>query len=250
MTRQEVREALLAEADLAYKEFNDRLTNCQTMPSIGVRVPKVREIARQIIKNDWEGYLEEMYSCPVSMYQEEHMLQGIVAGSACMSLEDRACHLDQWIPGVLSWEDCDCCVSSFKFMKKDQDFWFHYLNKWLDSQREFEVRVALVALMQYFMNETYIDRLLEIFSRDYRVLFRGLEENGRYEKKNSEVPYYIRMAQAWAISVCFVKFRDKTLETFKEQRMEPWVQNKAIAKCRESYRVSGEDKELLKAWKM
>lgn len=276
MTRLEVRGALFAEADLAYKEFNDRLANCQTAPSIGVRVPKIREIAKQIIKNGWEGYLEEMEAqCPVeglypdqrdtkktdadkaenmdlgfiSMYQEEHMLQGIVAGSAPMSLEERVRHLDQWIPGVLSWGDCDCSVSSFKFMKKDQDFWFCYLSKWLVSQREFEVRVALVALMQYFINEEYIDRVMGIFSRDYRALFSGRKEAGSYEK-NSEVPYYIKMAQAWALSVCFVKFRDKTLEAFKGQRMEPWVQNKAIAKCRESYRVSKEDKELLKTWKM
>lgn len=238
MTRECVRALLLAAADSEYKKFNDKIANCQAAPTLGVRVPDIRKIAKQIVADGWEEYLAEMEALgneeQPPLLLEEHMLQGIVTGSVKMTDEQRIQHLDAWIPGVLSWGDCDCCVSSFKFMKKNQEFWFRYLSKWLDSGREFEVRVALVALMQYFVNEEYIDRVLEIFARDYR----------------GQTPYYIRMAQAWALSVCFVKFRDKTWDVFARRNMEPWVQNKAIQKCRESYRVSKEDKELLLGLKM
>lgn len=264
MTRERVQVLLAEAADSKYKEFNDKITNCKAAPSLGVRVPDIRKIAKQIVADGWEAYLEEMEAlgnlamtnsgnsgnaaaprngCPdigLPLWQEEHMLQGIVIGCAKMPDQQRIQHLDLWIPGVLSWADCDCTVSSFKFMKKNQAFWFDYLSKWLYSGREFEVRVALVALMQYFINEEYIDRVLEIFARDYReeVSF------------SAGVPYYIRMAQAWALSVCFVKFRDKTWDVFARQSMEPWVQNKAIQKCRESYRVSREDKEFLLSLRM
>ena len=47
-----------------------------------------------------------------------------------------------------------------------------------------------------------------------------------------------------------MKYRDRTLQLLEQQTLEPWVQNKAIQKCRESYRVSPEDKVLLNALKV
>ncbi len=257
MSRQEVREQLFGLADAKFKIFNDKIINCSVAPSMGVRVPKLREIARRLAKDGWQEYLEEMENVVpgVDLFQEEHMLQGMVIGCARMSDEDRVRHLEFWIPGILSWGDCDCCVSGFKFMKKNQDFWFDYNTSWLSGNRkdcaattyvtdhaehladEFCIRYALVSLMQYFINDTYIDRVMEIFATSF-------------EKPGIDTPYYIKMAQAWALSVSFVKYRDRTLQLLEQQTLEPWVQNKAIQKCRESYRVSPEDKVLLKALKV
>ncbi len=277
MKRMEARELLIQSADVSFKEFNDRITNCTVAPSIGVRVPDIRRIAKKIIKDGWEEYLEEMEALcgPYSekypgqdlkqggretapcgdrmLWQEEHMLQGIVAGSARMSKEERVRHLDPWVMQILSWADCDCSVSSMKFMKKDQDFWYTYTTGWLAKAggngtkqlqvQPFAVRFAVVALMQYYINDEYIDRVLEIFSSPY-----GYEVSGSLQPADEEV-YYIKMAQAWALSVCFVKYRERTLHLFEKKSMDGWVQNKAIQKCRESYRVSQEDKELLKTLK-
>ncbi len=278
MKRMEARELLIQSADASFKEFNDRITNCTVAPSIGVRVPNIRGIAKKIIKDGWGEYLEEMEAlsgqnpekrfleqdlkqggqetalCGDRMLlQEEHMLQGIVAGSARMSKEERVRHLDAWVVQILSWADCDCSVSSMKFMKKDQDFWYAYTTGWIAKAggngtkqlqvQPFAVRFAVVALMQYYINDEYIDRVLEIFSSPC-----GYEASGSLQSPDEEV-YYIKMAQAWALSVCFVKYRDRTLHLFEKKSMDGWVQNKAIQKCRESYRVSQEDKELLKTLK-
>lgn len=262
MNREEVLGMLRDAAEPSFKEFNDRITNCSTAPSLGVRVPVVRATAGVVVKNGWEEYLDEMErtfcAAPHSgnsvsrekspadaasmekqtvrfekqIWQEEHMLWGMVIGSANMSREERTAHLDLWVPGILSWADCDCTVSSMKFLKKEQDYWFAYCSDWQRDGGEFPVRFSMVALMQYFIQDAYIDRALEIFS------LREAE------------PYYIRMAQAWALSVCFVKYRDKALELFASHTLDAWVQNKAIQKCRESYRVSPEDKERLKEYKM
>lgn len=237
MRRTEVRELLIGASDPEYKVFNDRIANCKAAPSIGVRVPEIRKIARQIVKENWEEFLEDMEriqeDTSLPLMQEEHMLQGMVTGLAKMDDSERVRHLDQWIPGILSWGDCDTSVSDFKFMKKNQEFWYTYLTGYLAGGREFEVRCALVGLMDYFINDDYIDRVLSIFSNT-----------------RADAPFYVKMAQAWALSVCFVKYRDKTLAVFQERRMDSWVQNKAIQKCRESYRVSAEDKELLKTCKI
>lgn len=276
MTRNEVRDLLQAAADPSFKEFNDKIVNCSAAPSLGIRVPRLREIAAQVVKSGWQEYVREMekgqasetgqearatetsgahetYSDSGIMYQEEHMLWGMILGKAKMTLDERTEHLALWVPGILSWADCDTCVSTFKFMKKDQKFWYDYCVKWLGGGREFEVRFALVALMQYFVNDEYIERVLPIFAgrkADFSADTGQGYTSPVAPEWNESTPYYIKMAAAWALSVCFVKYRDLTWEVFSAKLMNPWVQNKAIQKCRESYRVSAEDKELLKSLKM
>ena len=81
------------------------------------------------------------------------------------------------------------------------------------------------------MEEGYIDDLLKI-----------------YESIENKA-YYVKMAVAWALSVCYIKFPEKTLAFFKENTLDDWVQNKAIQKCRESFRISKEEKEFLNTLK-
>lgn len=52
---------------------------------LGLRVPEVRSLARQIAQADWRSYLD---NAP-SDYMEERMLQGFVIGYARMSTERR-----------------------------------------------------------------------------------------------------------------------------------------------------------------
>ena len=54
------------------------------------------------------------------------------------------------------------------------------------------------------------------------------------------------MAAAWAVSVCYVKFPEKTEVFLRKNLLDDFTHNKAIQKIRESYRVSKEDKERLK----
>ena len=53
------------------------------------------------------------------------------------------------------------------------------------------------------------------------------------------------MAKAWLLAEAFVKFREPTLAILQTQSLPKFIQNKAIQKIRESYRVSKADKELL-----
>ena len=57
--------------------------------------------------------------------------------------------------------------------------------------------------------------------------------------------YYVKMAQAWLIAEMFTKHRDVTLQFLQKNNLSNWVQNKAIQKARESYRVSEVDKTML-----
>jgi hypothetical protein len=50
---------------------------------------------------------------------------------------------------------------------------------------------------------------------------------------------------SWLFCECFIKRRDKTIEFLKNHKLNKFTINKGISKCRDSYRVSKEDKEML-----
>ena len=65
----------------------------------------------------------------------------------------------------------------------------------------------------------------------------------------NETEFYVNMAVSWLICECFVKFRNETLPFFENNNLSKQIINKAISKCRDSFRVSVEDKELLLKYK-
>ena len=57
--------------------------------------------------------------------------------------------------------------------------------------------------------------------------------------------YYIRMAVAWLVCECFIKYPDETYGFLKSRILPTWTQNKSISKIRDSYRVPKEVKDAL-----
>lgn len=223
---QEVREELRASVDLKYKNFHESLVpGLDSM--MGVRVPRLREIARKIAKEDYKAFLEEADD----RCYEELMLQGMVIGYAKMGREEREKALEIFVPKINNWAVCDCCCSTYKFMKTERDYWFGFLEGYLESEREYELRFAVVAMLDFFVTEEYIGRLLVIFNQ---------------VKSDA---YYVKMAVSWAVSVCYVHFPKETSEFLKMDTMDTFTHNKSIQKIRESYRVSKEEKDMLLKWK-
>ncbi len=61
--------------------------------------------------------------------------------------------------------------------------------------------------------------------------------------------YYIKMAVAWYFATALAKQYDSVLPFIAEKRLDAWTHNKAIQKARESFRISFEQKEVLKKLK-
>lgn len=221
----------LSEED--YKKFNENLLP-GTEHVLGVRMPKLRTLAKEVAKEDFRTYLDEAHekiSADQGSYHEEIMLEGLVIAYAKMELEERFFYLDRFVPKIHNWAVCDCCSNTYKFMEKYQEESFAYIDKYLHSQREYELRFGIVSLLEHFMNDTYIDQVLAICERT------------RHED------YYVKMAVAWTLSICYVKYPAKTRMLLEKNTMDDFTHNKTIQKIRESYRVSREEKEELKSWK-
>ncbi|MGI6007634.1 MAG: DNA alkylation repair protein, partial [Ruminococcus sp.] len=227
MTAKETVERLKKLADEKYKDFNDRLIP-GVENTLGVRLPDLRKLAKETVKDGgWRIWMEEL----PEDYYEELMLKGLVLGYARMPLEERLERLEQFVPKINNWGICDSCCMTCKFMKKEQEKSFQWLKQYLGSEKEFEVRFALVALLDHFVNEEYINEVLKACNE---TVHPG---------------YYAKMAAAWAVSVCFVKFPEETFEFLENDQMDDFTHNKAIQKICESFRVSREMKEKLRGWK-
>ncbi len=230
---EEIRNQLLESVDDKYRDFNRSLVPGEIAPMIGVRMPKLREMAKQIARENGREYIRKVKEAEAvgDVFHEELLLHGIVIGYLKCDIKERMELLDAFVPVINNWAVCDCSCMTYKFMKKDAEEWFSYLLKYTESEQEYEIRFALVSMLDHFATESFVDRVLEVINE---VHHEG---------------YYVKMAAAWAVSVCFVKFPEKTKLFLQENQMDDFTQNKSIQKIRESYRVSREDKELIKSWK-
>ena len=96
---------------------------------------------------------------------------------------------------------------------------------------EFEQRVVSVMLMDHFLTEEYIARVLSVWDR--------LDHPG----------YYRKMGVAWGVATAYAKYPKETYAFLLENHLDDETYNKAIQKMIESYRISAEDKEILRGMK-
>lgn len=207
-------------ADNDTKKFNERIVNTK-YEILGIKMPVLKMIAKDISKTDYFKFLE----LSTSKYYEEVMIEGFLLSY----IKDENVFLDylnKFIYKIDSWAICDSCISSYKIFKKG-DFSSYASFLVLDS-REFFVRVGYIILLDYYIDDDHIDNILSLCLKESSY-------------------YYVNMAVSWLISVCFIKYREKVLDLLKSKKLSVFVQNKTISKIRDSYRVSREDKEIVKS---
>ena len=197
---------------------------------LGVRLPSLRKIARQLGKEDWRTYLGNA----LDDSYEEIMLQGMTLGYAKGNLQEKEEYLRAFIPKIDNWSVCDSVCATIKLAKEQPEEMWEFLQEYLYSGREYQVRFALVQLLNYYINPQYLSRVLEAVDH---VSVRQQED------------YYICMAQAWAVSICYREFPKETLPYLKENNLNDFTHNKAIQKITESLKVPKEEKEYIRTLK-
>ena len=68
----------------------------------------------------------------------------------------------------------------------------------------------------------------------------------RVEKVTHREEYYIRMAVAWLLAECFIKYPAATTGYLLASNLPKWTYNKTMSKICDSYRVDAETKEMLR----
>lgn len=215
--------------ELAEEDF--RIFQLKLIPGtdniLGVRTPKLKEIAIQIAKGDWSSFLQQVENNTF----EETMLEGFVIGKIKTDFETILELSKAFVAKINNWAVCDLFCSNLKSCAKNKESTWEFIQPYLSSHMEYELRFAVVLGMDYLVEEKYLDKLFE-----------------SYNKIKLEA-YYVKMAVAWAISLCYVKFGSQTELFLLKNNLDDFTFNKALQKIVESNRVEEATKVRIRKMK-
>ena len=224
--KQDIKKRIYELADEKYKDFHSRL--CPgTTNIVGVRTPVLRNYAKELNR---KYSLNELLKEIDDTLYEEIMLQGMLIGLS-KNIEEVLKYTRTFIPKIDNWAICDVFCAGLKITKKYKKEMWNFIQKYLNSDKEFEIRFGIVIILDYYIDEEYLDKNFEIFQKI----------------KNDN--YYVKMAIAWAISICLIKYYDRTIKYLEKAKLDNWTYNKSLQKAIESYRISDEQKEYLRKMK-
>ena len=228
--KQKIKKQLRELSDEKYKQFHSGI--CPGLENIiGIRVPVLRNYAKELIKH---YSLKELLENIDNEYYEEIMLQGMLIGlDKKENFKNILEYIEQFVPKIDNWAVCDTFCAGLKVTKKYHEDMWNFIQKYLKSSQEFEIRFAVVMILDYYIEERYIDKDLDILNKI----------------KNDK--YYVQMAVAWAISICLIKFYEKTVKYLKSSdcKLDNFTYNKSIQKAIESFRITDKQKEYLRKLK-
>lgn len=218
---------LFENQDLEYKKFHTKL-----MPGIspdkviGVRIPVLRKLAKTIFnEKTGEKFLETL---PHNYYEENNLHSFLIADikdyDKCIK------EIDLFLPFIDNWATCDSLRP--KCFKKNKDKLIGKIYEWLKSTHTYTVRFGIEMLMIHFLDNDFKKEYLEKVSL----------------VKSDE--YYINMMIAWYFATALSKKWEETFVYIENKKLDTWVHNKTIQKAIESYRITNEQKEILRKLKI
>jgi 3-methyladenine DNA glycosylase AlkD len=218
-----VREGLVALGEEDYRDFS-----CSLMPTVnpdtvlGVRSPALRKLSRELLRRpDALDYLEEL----PHRYYEENLVHDRFLESV-RDFETLLPALERFLPWVDNWAVCDSL--SLPCFRRRRKALAAAIPGWLASRKTYTVRFGIKQLMDHFLETD--------FSPAWPEAVAALRSE----------EYYVNMMRAWYFATALAKQWDAILPYFTQRRLDPWTHAKSIQKAVESFRVSPEQKALLR----
>lgn len=224
-----VNNELINLVDKDFKSFNEKLIPDTNRELLGIRIPALRNLAKKIVKQeDWKEWLESASD----KYFEEILLQGLVIAYDKGDFKTKISLIEKFIPKMDSWAITDSFVPTLKIKKSELELVFDFINPYLNSNKEYEIRFGIIMLLDYFIVDDYVEKVIEIL-----------------DKINHE-GYYVKMAAAWCLAEIGIKYNDLLMKYLNcKNNLDDFTFNKTLQKMIESYRISKEQKEVLRKMK-
>ena len=225
-----MREKIRKELEIIAEE-NYRIFAAKLIPNIdnllGVRLPKLRKIAKKIVQLDYKYYL----AMDNHLYFEEVMLQGMIIGEIKLPWTERSRYVKQFISKIDNWSVCDSFCCGLKFEVSEKELVWQFLQPYFASDKPYDIRFAVVMLLFYFVDDEYAQKAFTLFD----------------QIKNDD--YYVKMAVAWAISIYFRELPTLTMSYLQKNQLDDWIYNKALQKITESLKVDSRTKIIIRSMK-
>ena len=277
-----------------YREGHVRIVNpLPGVPVLGLHIPDMKKIAKELAAGDgMPAMLEGFETAGQGLYYEEKLVWGLMLDCMKAPLADRLLHLERFVPQIDNWAVCDTVCGASKWVtRRDRmsvagkggrtsssggasgvrEAVWDFLERWWGSEREFEVRFAVIMAMCHFLSPEWLDRvfgkidLLDfsriaseyVFIGDRRRQGAGSVDGGPGAAESFLIrsgagyslsglkagtvlgasPYYVRMGVAWLLATSLAKFPGRTREYVRSCSLPEDVLKLYVRKARESFRT-------------
>lgn len=206
------------------REFERRIVNT-SLPCLAIPSKEINRIVREIYKGNFMSFLDLWMW---DYHSETTILCGLISKINDFEIQKR------YIYRLASLADNWATIDAIKIKpgKNDKSAYAEFARELTLSDKPFVRRMGLIILLKLLPCEDLLSRIFEIS-----------------ESLRNETEYYVNMANAWLISELYIKHRAETIAFLESTCLNAFTVNKAISKCRDSYRVSDEDKAFLLKFK-
>lgn len=225
----EIRKKLENMSEPEYAEFNKRSCPDTAKNVLGIRIPKLKALAKEILKDeDWKNFI---VNADMSCF-EETILKGLVIAYSKLELKEKLILIKEFIPNMDSWEITDTFCPALKIKTKELEEVWNFILPYSKSEKEFEMRFSIIMMLDYYLTDEYVDKVIQVI-----------------DKIRSDA-YYVQMAKAWLIAEIGIKFYPKAIEYLQgNNHLDKFTYNKSLQKMIESYRISDDTKVILRNMK-
>lgn len=200
-------------------EWTKNILNTK-MKVLAIKSTETNKIYKEIKKGNYLSFLD----LNINDYYENTVINGNLI-CEIKDFDTMKKYLNNYAQKADNWATCD--LLKFK-VKNNEDRFYKLSQEYIKSDKPFVRRIGILILFKFIETEQYIEKI-------YQTL----------DKFECETEYYVNMVNAWLLCELFIKKRERTIEYLKNNNLNKFTLNKAISKCRDSYRVSKEDKKFL-----
>lgn len=201
-------------------EWEKRILNT-SLPCIAVPSNDVKNITKEISKGNYMSFID--------LWTWDNFTDtAIIGGLICLikDFELMKKYLFKYVHKADNWATID--LLKFKIKDNNKEQYLELSKELVKDKMPFARRAGVTILFKMVDDDNYIDEIFKIMNSFY-----------------NEEEYYVNMVVAWLFAECFTKQREKTLKFLNNHHLNKFTINKGISKCRDSYRVAKEDKEML-----
>lgn len=215
---------------------------------LGLHMPEMKAVAKELASRDdaaeiIRGFEKEALSEAVEGYgsrlvYEETVVWGLMINAMKITWEARAEFMRNYIPVLDNWAVCDTFCGSMKWVKDNpagarkgmcsHAMLWEFMQPYWTSDKEFEVRFAIVASLVHFLDDEWFPKVFEkLDSLDFETVV----------SQYGDSPYYVRMAVAWLLATALAKMPEQTRAFVNASGLPENVRRLYARKARESFRT-------------
>ena len=195
-------------------------------PVLAMLTKDIVNVVNEIMKGNYLSYLD----LEITDYYETIAIYGSII-SKLNSLDTFLIYLNKYLNFMNCWAHCD--LLHFPLIYEKKEIYLNLSRKFRKDDRVMVRRLSLFILFQFVKEKEFLNNIL-----DSIIDFKDENE------------YYVIMMAGWLLSECIILYKDETLAFITSNSLNKKIINKAIQKCRESNRLSKEEKDFLLSYKI